>query len=379
MRNAVYIPLGLLLLLSLPFIFTDLDLALQRPFFDTATSTWPTGEEVFWRGLYNFAPIPAIALGLISVATLLLSIANPPLTRYRKLSAYFFLTLLLGSGLITNALLKGEWGRPRPRQVIEFNGTEEFERLLHYDPSSEGKSFPCGHATIGFFFFALVPITSGWRRYVFLLLSLLFGLIIGLARMVQGGHFASDVLWAAAVMWFTSLALFKLLKLDQSLYTKVIPSAIRPPKWIPYATGTIVILLALLASTAWPYNKIVGGPIEIPPTTRTITLDYQTASPLQIRSGETLDIVCQANGHGFPKSKIVPVTSWSGNTLTYTFETKGFFTELDTRVILTLPPHLNLKLQTTPDFETLILPSSPHTLPNLKLLDLPESAEILRL
>lgn len=201
MRTAVHIPLLLLALLSLPFVFSDLDLSLQTPFYDHATDSWPVGEAPLWRGLYIYAPIPAILLGVVSLLALLFGFTFPRLARYRKLAAYFSLTLLIGSGLITNVILKGEWGRPRPKQIEAYDGPEKFERLLHYDPSSEGKSFPCGHATIGYFFLAFVPLLRRRRRYLALALALIFGTLIGVARIVQGGHFTSDVLWAAAVMW----------------------------------------------------------------------------------------------------------------------------------------------------------------------------------
>ena len=45
------------------------------------------------------------------------------------------------------------------------------------------------------------------RNKVFLMLGLLSGGIIGLARMAAGSHFASDVIWSGGVVYFTALAL----------------------------------------------------------------------------------------------------------------------------------------------------------------------------
>ena len=204
-RITVFLPLALLAVLSIPFVVSDLDLTIHRPFYDVATHSWPIGEAPIWRFFYTIGPLPAIILGIVSVFTLLLGLGNPSLAKYRKISAYFFFVLLVGSGLITNALLKDQWGRPRPKQITAFDGTEKFERLLHYEPESTGKSFPCGHATVGYFFFVFVPLLTGRRRWLAFLATLLFGTLIGIARIAQGGHFTSDVIWAAAVMWFTSI------------------------------------------------------------------------------------------------------------------------------------------------------------------------------
>jgi len=38
---------------------------------------------------------------------------------------------------------------------------------------------------------------------------------MGVARMVQGGHFPSDVLWAGGMVYLVGLSLYYLLRLDQ--------------------------------------------------------------------------------------------------------------------------------------------------------------------
>ena len=43
------------------------------------------------------------------------------------------------------------------------------------------------------------------RAVAFLLLGLLSGSVIGLARMVAGSHFPSDVLWSGGFIYFTAL------------------------------------------------------------------------------------------------------------------------------------------------------------------------------
>ena len=61
-------------------------------------------------------------------------------------------------------------------------------------------------------FYLIVPAFVCYRRRPwaaagFLSFGLVYGGVIGLARVVAGGHFPSDVLWAGGIVYFTALAL----------------------------------------------------------------------------------------------------------------------------------------------------------------------------
>lgn len=356
-RAAVYLPLALLAALSIPFLVSDLDLMIQEPFYGGGNQ-WPVGEAPVWRFFYTVGPIPAILLGVTSLLTLLLGLGNPALAKYRKLSAYFFFVLLIGAGLITNAILKDQWGRPRPKQVTAFDGTEDFERLLHYEPESTGKSFPCGHATVGFYFLAFVPLLRGRRRWWLLILSLLLGLLIGLARVIQGGHFASDVLWAAAVMWFTSLLFYKLFRLDQELFWQPRPNAKPSPKWVRWASAPVVVMVLALIGTIWPYDKEIGAtPANLPPLTD-LRLDFNGEDILEIVPGENLTITCFTDGHRAPKSRLRPTSTFiaSPPTIVVDFEREGFFSELNVRTVITVPEGMTLTVEGDDELTRVVLP-----------------------
>jgi len=68
-------------------------------------------------------------------------------------------------------------------------------------------------------FFLMVPGFLLYRKHRRLAL-LLFGVglaaggAVGLARIIQGRHFASDVLWSAACVYYSALFLFVLFRLD---------------------------------------------------------------------------------------------------------------------------------------------------------------------
>jgi lipid A 4'-phosphatase len=68
---------------------------------------------------------------------------------------------------------------------------------------SGGKSFPCGHCLMAFYF--MVPYLFFRNRkkrvaFCFLLFGLIYGLLVGIARMVAGAHFASDVVCSAGMI-----------------------------------------------------------------------------------------------------------------------------------------------------------------------------------
>jgi membrane-associated PAP2 superfamily phosphatase len=77
-------------------------------------------------------------------------------------------------------------------------------------PSQNGQSFPSGHAATAFYLltpFFIFRRHARARAVGFLVLGLSYGALMGYARMVQGDHFASDVLWSLGFVYLTGLAL----------------------------------------------------------------------------------------------------------------------------------------------------------------------------
>ena len=107
-----------------------------------------------------------------------------------------------------NVILKDHVGRPRPYSVIELRNTDvapeegHVRARVHYvapfvlsSACHKNCSFVSGHASAGFVFIALGYIYTLHRRRIFWL-SCLAGGIIGLARVAQGAHFFSDVIFS---------------------------------------------------------------------------------------------------------------------------------------------------------------------------------------
>ncbi len=241
------IPAAILGILTAVFHFTDLDLAISGRF-HTVEKGWFLGDSAFFQFLYKRALMPAIYVTGISVLLLLAGLHYHTLRRLRKIALYLILVAIIGPGFLVNAVLKEGWGRPRPRNVEEFGGKDRYEQVWEYDASSPGKSFPSGHASMGFYFFGAWFLTRRWGWgwwWGTLVGTLLLGLALGLARIVQGGHFASDVLWSAGVCYFTSAGLFYGMRMHRNLFLETPRGEVS--KWRLLWIGVGVVVVSILA------------------------------------------------------------------------------------------------------------------------------------
>lgn len=190
-----------------------LDLHISPLFFENGKFA----SNAFLEGLFQYGYWPAWVLTGIAILGLVLAIL-PHYRHWWRPCLLMILTFAIGSGLIIHLGLKEHWGRPRPRQVVEFGGSQPFRP--YYQPSfskqsEHFKSFSCGHCSTGFTFFSLAILGTYYRSRLFWWLGwgLAWGLgvLLSIARIAQGGHFLSDVLASALIMWITAWCLASLL------------------------------------------------------------------------------------------------------------------------------------------------------------------------
>lgn len=118
-----------------------------------------------------------------------------------RVGAFAGLTMLIGPGLLVNTLFKDHWGRARPHQIIEFGGTAHFSpAVLISDQCARNCSFPAGHPALGFWLVALAFLAPPVWRGGAVAAALVFGALVGVMRIAQGGHFLSDVLASAIIV-----------------------------------------------------------------------------------------------------------------------------------------------------------------------------------
>jgi lipid A 4'-phosphatase len=187
------------------------------PFFDLTISHFfyqPSlgfQSNSFYDFLFNYGTLPGKLLFGVSAIALFLSCFFKKWKQWHAPTLVLALTLLIGGGLIVHQILKDHWGRPRPKQVVEFGGMQPFRPYYKpnfFDQPEPSKGFSCGHCTMGFYFFApaLVARRLGYKKIFWLSLTIAFGLgiALSLARIAQGGHFFSDTLVSALIMWLTA-------------------------------------------------------------------------------------------------------------------------------------------------------------------------------
>lgn len=197
-----------------------LDMAIERSFYSLGEGNVDHFvSNRFTSFMYTWGVVPAQIIFIVSLFGYLTTFVIRKLKGVRNYFLLPVLTLAIGSGFIVNWVLKDHWGRPRPKQLEAFGGSQQYRAFYNpnfYTSVDENfKSFPCGHCTMGFFFLTFVPM--GWRlqsRGLVLFgwfVGIGWGVAMGVTRMAQGGHFFSDVLIAGVIMWFTALAMDLLL------------------------------------------------------------------------------------------------------------------------------------------------------------------------
>ncbi len=208
------VPIALLVGLTAPFWATGLDVAVAERLH---TPAWQEGSRQPWAFCKHYGPLPAWVLSVTALGVFAASFRAPRVRPHRRAALYLVLVMAVGPGLIVNTVFKDHWGRPRPRDLVQFGGDRGYVEPWVKGPKENGGSFPSGHAATGFYLltpYFLLRRRSAAGAAAFMALGLGYGSLVGLARMIQGAHFLSDVLWALGFVYLTGLGLLYLLRLD---------------------------------------------------------------------------------------------------------------------------------------------------------------------
>jgi len=197
-------------------VYPQLDLELSRPFFaPDGTGFWARGHPdwlwVRWLGIW-IPTVLAIVVGVVLVFKLLLP-RRRMLVPGRAV-VLMLATLALAPGLVTNVILKDNWGRPRPIDVTEFKGEEHF--IPWWDPRGDcpkNCSFVAGEPSGAIWMMSAAAVLPPLWRPAAYGLVLAFAAVIGVVRLAGGGHFASDILFSAVftylIIWLTHGLLYR--------------------------------------------------------------------------------------------------------------------------------------------------------------------------
>lgn len=201
---------------------SDLDMKVTTFFYVPGTG-FPYGDLQPGYSLYRYGVWPAYILAWAGLAVVCTGFFSTRLKPYRKAAIFLVLMLGFGPGLLVNSYFKDHWGRPRPRQVVEFGGSNRFHQPWEKDNLPDSKGFPCGHASAAFYLMApyfVLRRTNRHRALAWLSLGIIYGTLMGIERIAQGGHFVSDVLWSGGIVYLTGLVLAAVMRPDDGQRTQ---------------------------------------------------------------------------------------------------------------------------------------------------------------
>ena len=178
----------------------EIDLEISARFYREGQGFYLSHHPVI-RAIYATVPWITRVIAVGSLLTLIASFVKPErMKKYRKQALYLIITMILGPGLLVNTVFKDHWGRARPHQVEQFGGNAHFSPpLVLSDQCERNCSFVSGHASMGFYLAALallLPASMWLLRRTIYTFAVWFGLLVGYGRIVQGGHFLSDVVFS---------------------------------------------------------------------------------------------------------------------------------------------------------------------------------------
>ncbi|WP_200762316.1 phosphatase PAP2 family protein [Nitrosophilus alvini] len=191
--------------------FAKIDLYISDFFYKEGTGFY-LANTLFAKIIYK-ATIIVVAVFTIAVLGLLildLILKKELFSIRKKVLVYLILSLLLGPGLVVNLIFKDNWGRARPIHIEQFGGDKKFTpAFVKTDQCEKNCSFSSGHAAAAFYFLSLVPLfRDPKKRFFVAAAALAWGFAVGTVRVLQGGHFLSDVVFSAFFVYFTARILY---------------------------------------------------------------------------------------------------------------------------------------------------------------------------
>jgi lipid A 4'-phosphatase len=202
--------LGLAVSVAVFKLWPELDLLITRYFFEASSQSFPPNQSSFVQAVYVATPLLSRALFVVCcLGWLVLKMwPTPAALAWRRRMLAWLLMAVVGLGLVVDWGLKDNVGRPRPEQLQVFGNSKPFvpafELSTHCDVNC---GFVSGHAAAGFSLM-IWGIWSAWpRRKRWLVIGTVAGLFIGSVRIMQGGHFLSDVIFSGWAVWLTYVSI----------------------------------------------------------------------------------------------------------------------------------------------------------------------------
>jgi membrane-associated PAP2 superfamily phosphatase len=349
-----FLLLAVAIVATVVFAVTPLDVTTARIFFRPETPDhWPLATRLPWSALYRLAPLLTAGLVLAALAGLSFGLLRRR-PMWRLYGAFILLSVALGPGLLVNAVFKDHWERPRPRDIVQFEGSMRYVPAPL--PGPGGGSFPCGHCSVGFLYGLAYWIWRDRRpraARLALAAALVAGIVLGIGRMAAGAHFLSDVIWSALVVFGVShIVYYYVLRIPDRHQASDIaaPPSIQPVSWSTVAAvlGALAVLVALftgphggtLISQTFCFPPSAGTIRALTVTARVSNIEILLVDPPASPSGQSCSTASgELHGFGLPTSslrggfELDPVRGQ----LAYHVQQLGWLTDLSGELAIRVP------------------------------------------
>ena len=204
-RTGLLIALAVAAVVGVVFgLFPELDITLGALFYDPESRQFLSSVHP-WLSVIRYGALWLVGLmAAVPLLALLIKAILPrrPLLMSGRAIIVLLMSLVLGPGLVVNTVFKENWGRPRPGQVTELGGDQRFVAWWNSGGTCPANcSFASGDASAAFWTLAPAALTPPVWRPIAYGASLTFAAVVGALRMVFGGHFFSDVVFAGVFVF----------------------------------------------------------------------------------------------------------------------------------------------------------------------------------
>jgi len=186
-------------------VFPEIDLAASGLFF--RNGEWLLSPYSPWLALPYYG-MPRLGQAIVLALLVLTPLSFIPhlsrLRPHRGTFAFLLVAALIGPIGLVDAVLKEHSGRARPINVQPFGGDKVFTpAFIPADQCRKNCAFVSGHVASAAFFMAFGWLAAPKTRRRWLIGGSAFAAGMALARMLPGGHFLSDALFAWFCVYFT--------------------------------------------------------------------------------------------------------------------------------------------------------------------------------
>ncbi|HVG51378.1 MAG TPA: phosphatase PAP2 family protein [Xanthobacteraceae bacterium] len=172
----------------------SLDLAFSAVFFDAARQ-FSGARDHYVAALRDHGFISlAVCIACVGLGVAKLLPWKTPFAIQPRISAFLVTAYVLGPGILTNAILKQHWGRPRPGAVLEFGGALPY--VDWWDTAGSclrNCSFTSGEAAAAAWLLGPAMFVPPPWRALAIGAAAAFFVFTSMLRVAMGAHFLADV------------------------------------------------------------------------------------------------------------------------------------------------------------------------------------------